>query len=48
MKPDFDPSLMETKEEAKEEYLRYYFARTSTDPKKDVQLKAAVNWIKSR
>lgn len=48
VKPDFDPSLMETKEESREEYLRYYFARTSADPKKDVQLKAAVDWIKSR
>jgi len=48
VEPKFKPAVIQNPEDEREQQLNYYFTRTSADPKRDVQLRRAVKWIKAR
>ena len=48
VEPILEPIIILTEDDENERFLNYYLMRTSADPKKDRQLKAAVNWINTR
>lgn len=48
VEPKLKPAVIQNPGDEREQQLNYYFTRTSADPKRDVQLRRAVKWIKAR
>ena len=48
VEPKLKPAVIQNPDDEREQRLNYYFVRTSADPKRDVQLRRAVKWIKAR